>query len=70
MKQEFTIKSSHVGLLYEDGVFIETLPPGRHIFKTPMFKRPVFRQVVQVDRQGGKLYLGIGPKGRLSMNVR
>ena len=43
-----TIPQSFVGLLYEDGVFIQTLTPGKHRFKQKLFSS-VERRVAVVD---------------------
>ena len=42
------IPQSFVGLLYEDGVYVETLAPGRHSFKYKLFAS-VDRSVTTVD---------------------
>ncbi len=47
MKQ-VTIPQSHVGLLYEDGVFTNTLTSGKHRFKQRLFKY-MDRSVTLVD---------------------
>ncbi len=49
MENAYTIEQSFVGLLYEDGAFVRTLPAGRHVFKHRMFSRPIDRKIVRVD---------------------
>ena len=34
---QITVPQSFIGLLYEDGVFVRTLEPGKHTFKAPWF---------------------------------
>jgi len=46
--REITVSQSFVGLLYEDGVFKQTLQPGRHKLRRRLFDR-VRREVRLVD---------------------
>lgn len=45
----FTVEESFVGLLYENGAFVEILEPGRHRFHHPFFGRKVERKIRLVD---------------------
>ena len=54
---EHVVPQSHAGLLYEDGVFIRRLDPGRYHFKQPFFGRRVLRRVVVVDLRERSLTL-------------
>lgn len=47
--KQFQIPQSHIGLLYEDGVFARALEAGKHEFKHGMFEKPVERFVRTVD---------------------
>lgn len=46
--KSFTVEESFVGLLYENGAFVEILQPGRHYFQNPFFRR-IERKVRLVD---------------------
>ena len=48
MTKSITIPQSFVGLLYEDGVYKETLEPGKHKLRTKLFES-VQRTVTTVD---------------------
>lgn len=48
MMKNATIPQSFVGLLYEDGVFVDTLRPGKHRFKQKLFQR-LERSVTMMD---------------------
>ena len=37
MQKDFVVPQSHAGLLYEDGAFKKTLPPGKHTFGKTFF---------------------------------
>jgi regulator of protease activity HflC (stomatin/prohibitin superfamily) len=54
---EHVVPQSHVGLLYEDGVFIRRLDPGRYTYKAPLFGRGVMRRVETVDLRERSLTL-------------
>ncbi|MCP4678757.1 MAG: slipin family protein [Deltaproteobacteria bacterium] len=45
----YQVPQSHVGLLYEDGVFVRILDAGKHEFKRRMFEKPVERYVHNID---------------------
>jgi regulator of protease activity HflC (stomatin/prohibitin superfamily) len=47
-KETFIVSESFVGLLYEDGAFVQTLKPGRHQFKIKWFNR-IQRTVKRID---------------------
>ncbi len=54
---EHVVPQSHVGLLYEDGVFIRRLDPGRYHYKAPFFGRGVLRRIETVDLRERSLIL-------------